>query len=388
MIFILNLIIYIVFAWIMSSIARKSYSIYDEDYYIDSYEWGYIFFFTAICAFRWNTGVDSVAYTIRFIRGFKPDDWNTEFIYNNLTNFIAHNSIPFWIGTGLLAFGQIFPLVSSVKSERYILIAMPFVLFGNCYFLSYMNGVRQMVVASMFFYSCRYINEKRILPYIIIIVIGSLIHHSAYMLLPIFALAYIQKWISKINDKRIWLLMIYIACVIIGYTPSFQGFISYAEQYTQAFGYDNYTDRMQQFLGGNYTDEVHNFGLMMMSYFMVGVFLIWFGPMLKEKYEDRIPCFNLWYFLAIAYGCLYFLVCNISHVFIRPIMYLQPFQLIIASLLLWEFMSQTRFKNWCIVFIIVIWSECSWNLFKNQIENSSSNYHLVWFYDLSKYYIK
>lgn len=373
------------FAWIMSSIAKSSYDLYEDDDYIDKYEWYYIIFFTLLCALRWNTGADSMGYTVRFIKGFKPDEGNTEIIYNTVTNFIAHNHIPFWIGTGLLAFGQIFPIVSAIKNNRYILITMPFILFGNCYFLTYMNGVRQMVVASMFFYACRYINEKRILPYVTFIIFGSLIHHSAYMLLPLFALAYCNKWIEKINESRFWLLAIYIGCVILGYSPSFQGLVIFAEKYSQIFGYENYTERMGQFLGGEYTAEVHNFGLMMMSYFLVGLFIIWFGPFLKKKYENIIPCFNLWYFFAFAYGCLFFLICNVSHVFIRPVMYLLPFQLIIASLLLWEFMVEPKLKNICVAFIVVIWSECAWNMYKNQDANSFSNYHLVWFYDLSKY---
>lgn len=387
MIFIINLIIYIVFACIMSAFARKSYTLYDDEYRIDNLEWAYILFFTAICAFRWNTGVDSVAYTIRFIRGFEPDEGNTEYIYNYLTNFIADNQIPFSFGTGLLAFLQIFPLVGALRNNRYILITMPILLFGNCYFLSYMNAVRQMIAASMFFFACRYINEKRIVPYIIVILIGTLIHHSAAMMLPLFVLAFFQKWITKLNDKRTLLMAIYIMCIIIGMTPSFQGLISFAEQYSQIFGYDNYTDRMQMFLGSDYSEEAHSYGIMMISYILIGAFIIWYGPILKDKYGDSIPCFNLWYFLAFAYGCLYFLVCNVSHVFIRPIMYFQPFQLVIASLLLWEFISQQRYRNIAIVFIIVIWSECAWNLYKNQFDYSSSNYHLVWFYDLSKFYL-
>ena len=386
MIFIFNLCIYLFFAWIMSYMAKKSYALNEDSNHMDGYEWGYIAFFTAICAFRWNTGVDCFAYTLRLIRGFEPEEGNTEYLYNGLTQFIAENHLPFSIGLGAMAFGQIFPLVKALQRDRYVLITLPYVLFGNCYFLSYMNGVRQMIVASMFVYACRYIKDRKVGYYLGFIVIGSLIHHSALMLLPLFALGYCHKIIASVGDRRLLLTGIYIGCVILGYTPSFQGLISYAEMFSEAAGYDNYTDRMGLFLSEGYSDEVHSFGLMMMSYFMVGLSIIWFGPFLKERYEDKIPCFNIWYCFAVAYGCLYFLVCNVSHVFIRPVQYFQPFQLIMASLLLWEFVSTPKFKNWAMAFVIIIWCECSWNLFKNQNENSSSNYHLVWFYDLSRYY--
>lgn len=370
----------------MSSLAKKSYSIYDDSDEMDGYEWAIVWFFTTLCAFRWNTGVDSVAYTVRFIRGFEADEGNTEYIYNHLTNFIADNHIPFSIGLGLLAFGQIFPLVKALSKYRYILITLPFVLFGNCYFLTYMNGVRQMVVASMFVYACRFIIDRNLWKYLLFVLIGSLIHHSALMLIPLYAFGYLNSFLENITDKRIILMGVFIACVILGYTPSFQGLISYVELISQTVGYDNYTDRVGDYLGGGYSDEVHNFGLMMMSYFLIGCFTIWYGPMLKQRYGKLIPAFNLWYFLAIAYACLYFLICNISHIFIRPVQYLLPFQLIIVSLLLWEFLSDVKFKNIALIFIIVIWSECSWNLFKNQSQYSSTNYHLVWFYDLSRFY--
>ena len=386
MIFIFNTLVYLIFALIMSAFAKKSYEMSDDSDGLDRYEWMFIAFFTLMCAFRWNTGVDSVAYTLRFIRGMPILEGNTEHIYNYITNFIAEHRIHFSVGLGILAFGQIFPLVKALEKYRYILVTLPFVLFGNCYFLTYMNGIRQMIVSSMFVYACNYIIDKKIWKYLLFILIGSLIHHSAYMLLPLYLLGYMGQWLDKVADKRKILMITYVVCVVLGFTPSFQSVISYAEAFSEITGYTNYTDRVTEFLSGEYNKEVHNFGLMMMSYFLLGVFVIWYGPLLKEKYEDDIPCFNLWYSLAVAYGCLYFLICNVSHIFIRPVQYLQPFQLIMVSLLLWELLKNVRLRNIAYILIVVIWMECVWNLYKNQMPNSSSTYHFSWFYDLSRFY--
>ncbi len=372
----------------MSTFAKKSYTLYGDEDVVDRYEWYFVAFYTAIFAFSWNTGVDSFAYALRFMNGCEFEEDNKEYLYNYLTNFIAHSPIPYWVGMAVLGFGQIYPLVKALRRDREILVALPFVLFGNCYFLTYMNGMRQMVAASIFVYACVYIHERKLWKYCIAIFVGSLFHHSALMLLPIYLLAYADKLLAKINSKRIILLCVFIVCVILGFTPSFQSVISYIETLSEVAGYTNYTDRVGEFLSGDYTEEAHNFGLMMMSYFLVGCFIIWYGPMLKENYEERIPLFNLWYFLAVAYACSFFLIVNISHIFIRPVMYLLPFQLIIASLLLWKLYEDKTLRNAAIAFTAVIWMECGWNLYKNQEPWNSTNYHLSWFYDLSKYHRK
>lgn len=383
--FIFNVLIYSLFAWFMSLLARNSYTIYGDSAKMDKYIWYYILFFVCLVAFSWKTGTDGFGYTLRFIRGFKPDEGNTEYIYNYVTNFIASNGIPFFIGMGILAFGQIYPMVKVIHKYRFILIMLPFVMFGNCYFMNLMNAMRQMVVASMFVFASQYIVDKKLLKYAAVILIGSLIHHSALMLLPLYFIGYLMPWIGNRLDRRYLLLAIYVMCFVLGFTPAFNGIVSYAEAFSEAAGYESYTERVGEFLSGEYQAEVHRFGPMMMSYFLLGIFTIWFGPMLKKKYESVIPYFNIWYLFAFLYACLYFLIVNVSHIFIRPVLYFQLFQLIIVSLLLWELYQQpkNRLKAWFLV--AVIWVEVVWNLYKNQGPTSIVNYHSMFFYDFIKY---
>ena len=64
------------------------------------------------------------------------------------------------------------------------------------------------------------------------------------------------------------------------------------------------------------------------------VAVIWYGPQLHARYGSRIPMFNLWYFGAVFYACTYFLVCNMSHMMIRPFQYFELFQALVLALLL------------------------------------------------------
>ena len=77
-----------------------------------------------------------------------------------------------------------------------------------------------------------------------------------------------------------------------------------------------------------------SFGPMMLSYLLIPICIIWYGSELEEEYCEKIPYFNLWFNFAYLYACGYFLVCNIGHYFIRPVMYFSLFQMVIAAGLL------------------------------------------------------
>lgn len=105
--------------------------------------------------------------------------------------------------------------------------------------------------------------------------------------------------------------------------------------------------------------------------------------MLKERYEGEVKYFNLWYFFAFIYGCGYFLICNTSHLFIRIVMFLEFYQLIIASMLLvcfWQLGN--KYKQYAHIFIIAMWMATCWNVFKNYgIPRESVTYKVFLFHD-------
>ena len=98
---------------------------------------------------------------------------------------------------------------------------MPFVLFGSRYFLDLNNGVRQMIVASMFIYASRFIVDKKPWHYAVFILLGATIHQSVYMLIPFYFIA--NKVI--VADKRKLMLLVFTICFMAGQTPAFQSFM-------------------------------------------------------------------------------------------------------------------------------------------------------------------
>lgn len=361
--FILDILVYVFFACIMSTLAKKSYNINPDGKKWDSQLILFVTFYTIICAIRWNVGVDSAGYAYGFEYG-NPNpisEVDGEVLFYLMQNLSAKLHLPFVFGMGLCAFLQIFFLTKALKEYKYVLIALPVVLFGSRYFLDLNNGVRQMIVASMFVYFSRYIAEKKFWRYAVWILIASTIHHSAFMLLPFYLLP--NK--LKVSDKRVLMLLIFIVCFVAGQTPAFQNMISIAENLSNIFGYEGYIERVGDVLAEGQTEEALSFGPMMLSYLLTAFFTIWFGPELTKKYEPVIPYFNLWYNLSFFFACAYFLVCNISHIFIRPVQYFELLQLVIVSLLLYDFgIYKGRKKVMYVILILTLWVSTSWSITK------------------------
>lgn len=346
---------------IMSYLGKKTYANNPVGNKWDTYFVGFILFYTVICAIRWNVGTDSISYAYLFTTPEDRNDINGEFLFSCFRNISANLHLHYAIGLGICAFVQIFFLAKALNEYKFILITLPIVLFGSRYFLDLNNGIRQMIVASIFVYASRYIVERKLLSYVFLIILASMIHHSALILLPF----YLLPKNFCIADKRILMLIIFLMCFFAGLMPSYQNIIGYATALSDIIGYDDYTERIGILLSEGRTEEALNFGPMMLSYLLSSIFTIWFGPQLKNRYENTIPYFNIWYILNYIFACAYFLVCNISHIFIRPIQYFELFQLIILSLLLYDF-GYGKFKKQIlyVILVVILWINISWDVTK------------------------
>ncbi len=375
--FLFYILIYVLFAAIMSSIAKRSCA-YSTEGEWDKYLKWYIAFYTVICAIRWFVGVDSAGYASSLMNGDNRSlyDLNGEIVLYYLNKLSAGIGLHFVFGMGLYAFLQIYPITKALKEYKYILITLPIVMFGSRYFLDMNNAVRQMIVGSMFIYTSRFIFDKKPWHYAAFILLGATIHQSTYMLIPFY---FIPNRFT-LADKRWWMMGIFTICFIAGQTPTFQSFISIAEELANLSGYEKYAERTTEILSQEKTSEALAFGPMMLSYLLTAYFTIWFGPYLKERYEEKIPYFNLWYNFSFFYACAYFLICNISHLFIRPVMYFELFQMVIVSLLLYDlWLTEMRNQLIFICILLTLWVNISWNVTKSYGKRWEATTYKVFF---------
>lgn len=356
--FIFELLIYVLFAWVMCSLAKKSennqhllaeYGVYSNGF--DRYLWAYMLFFAFVSAIRWRVGVDSIAYIAIFQEG-KVRPGSTEHLWDWLVRFVHDNGLHFTVGTGIVAFAQIYLLTKSLKDYRYILVWLPILIFGGRYYLDLMNGVRQMVAACGFVYLSRFIIDRKIIPYAVGVFLLSLIHKSAIILLPIYLIAYIPASKIAIAHKRTLCLGILTTCFIIGQAPAFQGFIEYFTPLAASTGYDNYSYWYSNILTGKSAEKL-SMGPIMISFLLSSVIVIWYAPVLSEVFGTKIKYFNIWYLFSFVFSCGYFLVCNTSHLFIRPLQFFELFQAIMLSLLLHYLYVSGLYRKFYIVLFII-----------------------------------
>ena len=362
--FLIDILIYFVFALVMSNLARQSasLSLHTGENRWDKYLCWFIAFFTLMCAIRWNVGSDCISYARGFSQGIIREE-STEYLWDFMVSTIYNSGAHWTIGMGLVAFIQMLFLIKATKNYSYILIALPFVLFGGRYFQDMMGAMRQMTVAYGFLWASKFIVNRQLVYYVLFVFISSFVHGSAVILLPFY---FIPNNLH-LENRRVVLIIILVACCVVGQTPAYQGLIGYIESLTEFVGYENYAENVDDLLE-NYSKEQLSFGPMMLSYLLIPIFIVWYGKELRDKYEEKIPYFNLWYNLAYFYACAYFLVCNVSHIFIRPVMYFSVFQLVMASLLLYELVSNYKIKRniqlVTIIFCFVIFINAGWDIFK------------------------
>lgn len=364
-----DILIYVAFAFITSLLAKLSEQNirlkHTSPRHWDKYLTWFVVFFSLVGGLRWNVGVDSIGYAQAFSEGY---DGNTtkeskEILWFWIVESIHTSGLHSSFGLAFCSFFQIYFITKSVQTNRYILVFIPFVLFGGRYWLDCMNAVRQMMVACLFLWSSKFIVEKKLINYLLSIGIGVLIHQSALLLIPFYFIP--NKF--QIEKKRYALIIILLMCLFIGQSPSFQSAFKFIELIANATNYEDYSDRMVNLLSDS--DEALSFGPMMLTYLLIPIFIIWYGPELNTRYSKKLPCFNLWYNLAYFYACGYFLVCNISHIFIRPLMYFSLFQMVLAALLMFHLCGRFKRGNAlqqivAIFFCITIAMNTTWDMIK------------------------
>lgn len=362
-----DILVYVIFAFFASNIAKKSEN-YIKDNDIPSSHWDkyltyFVLFFTIIGGIRWNVGSDCISYAMWLTH--QPIDYESnEKLWTLLTYWFQRYKIHWTIGLGLCMFIQTYFVTKTLQPYRWLLVFMPFVFFGSYHWQNWVGAVRQMMVGCGFLWASRFIYEKQLVKYLLFIFIGSLVHQSALILLPFYL---IPNWLNIVH-KRWLLISILFTCVMLGQTAEFSGLAPYVQALADTTDYEGYADSMYEMLVSGYDDEALQLGPMMLTYLLIPLFIIWYGPELEEKYAKKIPYFNLWYTLSFFYSCAYFLVCNLGHIFIRPILYFSVFQLVLASLLLYHLCTEYKLHRsrqiLTYFFCFVIALNSSWNVYK------------------------
>lgn len=171
----------------------------------------------------------------------------------------------------------------------------------------YMNAMRQGISIALIFFSIKFIFEKKVLFFLLVVYVASLFHKSAIVFFPIYFIQYIN-----IENKR-WLMpLIFIAVFVLKdyiFQYVFAGLISDSEQYSM---YMNFSD---------------NHGILYFSlYFVAFVFCYLFSLSIKNNKNFSI-------LLNIVFVALLFqVICLTNPAFNRISIYFSQFFTLIIPL--------------------------------------------------------
>lgn len=381
---IIDILIYVAFAFFASSLAKKSEN-YIEDNDIAPTHWDkyltyFVLFFTIIGGIRWMVGNDNISYATIF--AFREVDFNTkEKLWAVIVYCFQKLGIHWMFGLALCAFFQIYFITKATQPYRWLLVFIPFVYFGGRYWMDCQNATRQMIVAYGFLWALKFIYERKLGYFLVFVFISSMIHQSALILLPFY---FVPKEFDLTGKK--WILIgVLLVCVVAGQVAGMSGLSRYVEAIAGATSYEErYGVVMVKMLNSGYDEEALAFGPMMLSYILIPIFIILYGSELKTRYGEKIPYFDLWFNLSFFYACTYFLVCNLGHIFIRPFMYFEPFQMVMAAMLLhylWvEYKQYGTRQLVTIAFCFVIAVNTGWDVYKASGSKFESSTYKVSFF--------
>ena len=185
--------------------------------------------------FQWNIRLIAILLIITIISGIRDSYIGNDYhnyldYYNYILNFgkigshfkkveigweylnmlFAKNQIPASVFFGIIAGLTWYFFIRGSQKYQFLLPLMLYFAITSGFFLWTMSGLRQSVAIMMFFYSIRYIIEKKPLHYIAVIGIASLFHTSALILFPVY---FIYK--IKFNQKIFFIIYI-LSLFLIG----------------------------------------------------------------------------------------------------------------------------------------------------------------------------
>ena len=360
MLLVQSIIVYTLFAWLMFFNAKLA--IYDKPHTIPnssswrltSHYWICIFIFILVSGIRWDVGVDQLSYLGSYLemkngsfversRGIEP---GYLLISQCCAKLVLHYSVYF----AILAFLDIYFVILAFRNERKIVPIMLVLIVMGGYYFTWMNGIRQNIVACSFIFACKYIIDRNWKAYFIWVAIAYTMHTSALLLIPFYFLAY-----EKTIWNKTWLnVALFIVCVVIGMSPTFVNNLNNLGGFLSFIGYDYYSDMMSDI-----TDSANfrsfNIGPRMIVNICTYIICVLLYP--KVRLWVASEKFDLMFKFYLIGICGYYLFVNTMGIFLRPMYYFIIFALPITAFTLCYLKKNKKL----IIYLLLILSSMSFN---------------------------
>lgn len=263
-----------------------------------------------VSGFRSNIGD-----TFFYMHAYEMDDFSWAYVISQkdigfgvlqmlLKNFISADPQILIFTTALVT--NVLILYVFYNYSRLIEISL-FVYIAGGLFLVSMNGIRQVLAAAIAFTAIKYLIAGNFMRYALIIIVASLFHQSALILLPIYFLVRFKAW-----SKTTVALSILSIFIVLGF-DQFSSLLFSALEDTQYGQYENFDEGGANFLRVAVT--------------AVPILIAYLG---REKLKSVFPDSD--YIVNMAFmGLIFMLISTQNWIFARVSIYFDLYQLILVS---------------------------------------------------------
>lgn len=146
-----------------------------------------------ISAIRFNVGADYIPYYryyLGILNGARQGRYEVLYYLANKLVAAFHLSAPWLFGfTASLFLMPVYKRIISDSPYRYMSI---FLLLGMTYFFYFLNGTRQMIGAAFLLVSIPYIEKRKFIPFLLLVLIASGFHTTCIVFIAVYFLVYMD----------------------------------------------------------------------------------------------------------------------------------------------------------------------------------------------------
>lgn len=199
---------------------------------------GILIFFSAI---RYDFGNDYFSYYRSFAAIMSGHlQFENEPMFTLLVKLFRNYYI-FIAATSILTIIPIYFLIKNYVADNYKGLAVLIYCINPYLFLISLSSIRQMLALSFFIIALHFSKEHKIIPYLIFIILATMCHISAIILLPFYLIA---------NDKKVnriqLIVVVLILLILLFGNDAFERLLRYGLDFFDNINYNYYSTR-----GGN-----------------------------------------------------------------------------------------------------------------------------------------
>lgn len=297
-----------------------------------------LLFFALMFGMRYDVGSDHIAYLEGYLRSEHVG--KNDILFELLTEISWKLNLHYTVYFGIIAFIQVFYFFYAFKDEKYLYPYLVFFLFTNGEWSFWMNGMRQALAMCIWIFSIKYIEEKKISKYFIWVIVASLFHKSAIILI----LFYPILRNGKDYFKSVPLQLLFIAAAFVFkvlFSELILRFEPIINSYAILLGGDLYSGyNMERLIES--VSEREGTGLAYLFKILLNIFIIIYSRKIKLFYNSKR--FNIIYFFFFIGLITLYMFPTHAISFTRPFQYFYIFQSIMYAYFIF-YLYKTKIKN-------------------------------------------